>query len=165
MDRAHSVVLHSVAEIPLIGISVQTYVIYRCNRWGVYVRWLERVSGPYPGPRGVSSWWRLILEGNIEQIGPRAKDNCPVDIAEAIETGHCIRALPEHLMEAMIEEHLVGGRQHEKAEALGIDPKTFWSRCQNAYERLLGMMNDIAVGIPLEQQTQQMGRPAKERPQ
>lgn len=147
----------------LPGISLNTYVVWRCNRWGVYVRWLERVSGPSPGPRYVESWWRLILDGNVQHSGLRGKDNCPVDMAEAVETGKCIRALPEHLMDAMIEEHLIGGRQADKAKALDIDPKTFWSRCQNAYERLLGLMNDIAAGIPLEQQTQRLGRPAKER--
>jgi hypothetical protein len=132
------------------GLSIQTYVIFRCNRWGTYVRWLSRTGIASVEPKNVASWWGpIVLEGNVEQLGITARDVCPVNIQEARETGRCVMALPDALKLTLIQEHCVRGKQQEKADAMGIDRVTFWRRCQRAYDRLLGLMNDAAAGLPV----------------
>lgn len=126
-----------------------THVIYRCNRYGTYIRWMNHGSVRSAGPKPVRSQWGSIMQGRVEQIGGPV-ESCPVDSTEATETGRCILALPKDLRDAIIEEHVVGGTQQQKADALGIDRTTFWRRCQAAYPKLLELMNLAAAGLPLE---------------
>lgn len=126
-----------------------THVIYRCNRYGTYIRWLNHVSVRQSGPKPVRSQWGSIMQGRIEQIGGPV-ELCPVSAEEAMQTGLCIMALPKELREAIVEEHVVGGTQQQKADHLQIDRTTFWRRCQAAYPKLLELMNLAAAGLPLD---------------
>lgn len=146
-------------SIPLV--SMQTYVIARCARWGTYVRWLQWSRVMVGRPRGVVSWWgKLVLDGNIEQI-MLVREPAPVSVPEALETGNCIMALPAHLRDAVVEEHGAGGKQWEKAEALGIDVSTLLRRLDTAYPLLLELFNLAAAGLPLECNYRGPGRPRR----
>lgn len=92
-----------------------------------------------------------MLDGNVEQIGIESvRDICAVDVGEARETRRCIDALDKPLRLAMIQEHVIRGKQQQKAYALGIDRTTYWRRCERAYVLLLGCFNDVAAEIDLE---------------
>lgn len=132
-------------SIPLV--SMHTYVVLRCWRWGTYVRWLSRVGVGSVEPRKVVSWWgKIVLEGNVEQLAI-AREPAPVNIPEAIETGKCVMLLREPLRDAIIQEHAFRGTQTEKAKALKIDRSTHYRRCEAAYVELLGLFNDAAAGL------------------
>lgn len=126
------------------------YVIQRCNRWGTYALWHRNTGMRETKPKPMRSWWGpIVLDGNVEQLGRDARDVCPVDIAEALETGKCVLALPPHLRLAVTAEHTHSGTQEQKAQALGISRTTYWRRCQEAYTLLLGIMNDVAAQAPI----------------
>lgn len=137
--------------VTLPNVQPLTYVMYRCNRYGTYLRWLQRGSVRSHGPQQVRSQWGNIMQGRVEQIMAPAGDACPVNAAEALETGRCIAALPEDMREAIIQEHVIGGTQQKKADALGVDRTTLWRRCERAYPRLLELMNLAAAGLPLDE--------------
>lgn len=127
-----------------------SYVIFRCNRWGTYRRWLAAAGVRASKPKNVKSWWGPIVQDrNVAQDWRDPRDICPVDIPEALETQRCIDALPASLKEVMLQEHVVRGTQAEKAHALRIDRVTFWRRCQRAYGLLLGLFNDAGADLPL----------------
>jgi predicted DNA-binding protein (UPF0251 family) len=44
-------------------------------------------------------------------------------------------------------EHCISAKQEKKAELLQISRTTYWRRCQEAYTRLMGLMNDVAAGL------------------
>jgi DNA-directed RNA polymerase specialized sigma24 family protein len=136
--------------VTLPSVLPLTHVIWRCNRYGAYIRWLNRGSLRVYGPQQVRSAWGAVMQGKVQQNGAPAGDSCPVNAAEALETGRCIAALPDEMREAIIQEHVIGGTQQEKADYLKIDRTTFWRRCERAYPRLLEMMNLAAAGLPLE---------------
>lgn len=137
--------------VALPAVLPLTHVIYRCNRYGAYVRWLKRGALRAVGPQEVSSIMGRILDGNVQHVGSTAGiEVCPVDIQEAGETRRCIMALPEELRDAIIEEHVIGGTQQQKAEALSIDRTTLWRRCERAYPLLLELMNLSAAGLPFD---------------
>lgn len=134
----------------LPGVSLHTYVIFRCDRWGTYMRWLNKVSLGQLKPQYVKSWWGpMILDRNVERIaivrepGPEG-----VDEREAIETGTCVIALEEDLRDALIEVHVNRGTWQQQCQALGgIDRTTLWRRKERAYAELLGLFNDVAAGL------------------
>ena len=140
------------------------YIIMRCNRWGWYMRWLSR-GGADPGPRRLCSWWHKLitvrlLQGHNEQ---EVRDACPVDVEEARETSLCVNALPDYLRDVIVEEYAVGGSAEQKAEALGIKPKSFRDRREHAHVLLLGLFNDAAAGVPLHVPERTRGRPPLSR--
>lgn len=144
------------------NVPPQTYVIGRCFRWGTYVRWLHWSGVVVFRPKSVISWWgKFVLDPNVEKL-MIARDPAPVSIPEAIETGNCVMALPEHLRAAVSEEYAARGKQYEKARALGIDVDTLQIRLQTAYPLLLELFNCAAAGLPLECSYRGPGRPRKE---
>jgi len=96
-------------------------------------------------PRPVHSWWAIILSGRVQQDWRDPRDMCPVNAQEAIETGIAVMRLPPSLREVMIQEHVVGGTQQQKADGLQIDPKTFYRRCHRSYALLIDIMQDVAM--------------------
>jgi hypothetical protein len=150
------------AEIAIPGVSLNTYVIGRCNRWGSYIRWLD-YSGVFgSGPKPIRSWWGpVVLDKNVAQGWRDPRENCPVDAQEVLETDKAVRRLPEELSTLMMVEHVVRVRfrdekgrvkhrepsQQEKADMCEISRTTYWRRCNDAYGQLLGLMNDISAGI------------------
>lgn len=142
------------------GIPTHTYVMYRCNRWGTYTKWLRRAGIVNVTPKSVVSWWgKIVLDGNVANTSIGARDVCPVNATEAIETGRCVMALPEHLMLTMVEEHCEIGTQEDKAAALDIDARAFRYRKDAAYALLLELFNLAAAGLPLIVEYQAPGRP------
>lgn len=137
-----------------------TYVIMRLVRWSRYVRWLHR-GGTDPRPAHLRSWWGKLVQAKNPrpEIGPAVADVCPVDVAEALETWKCVKALPEHLYETMVEEYLIGGTQQQKAEALAVDVRTVLRRREQAHTLLLGLFNDVAAGIEPVCEVSKLGRP------
>lgn len=143
------------------------YVILRLNRWGIWVRWRANPGGVSdPMPARVKSWWfKLVMVGKIEQIDRSPRAVCEVDVLEAEETQRCIMALPDHLRDTIVEEYAVGGTADQKAQALGIDTRTFRHRRCVAHVELLGYFNDIAVGIvPAKREAARNARPPIARP-
>lgn len=137
-----------------------TYVIMRLVRWSRYVRWLHR-GGTDPRPAHLRSWWGKLVQAKNPrpEIGPAVADVCPVDVAEALETWKCVKALPEHLYETMVEEYLIGGSSVQISDALGIDTSTLWRRRNLAHSLLLGLFNDVAAGIEPVCEAPKVGRP------
>lgn len=130
----------------------QTYVVFRCNRWGYFERWKANAGVTSSKPVEVESSWGAILEGNVEQLDlVSSRDLCPVDMTEALETRACVAKLPIHLQLAVWKEHVVSGKtRKEKAYAIGIEPESFARRLTTAYGLLLGMFNDVAAGLKPE---------------
>lgn len=128
------------------------YVILRCNRWGAWVRWRANPGGlSDPTPARVRSWWfQVVMVDKVQQLENTGRRGlCPVDMLEAEETHRCIDALPDHLRDTIVEEYAVGGSAYQKAEALGIDTRTFRHRRCLAHVELLGLFNDAACGVRL----------------
>ena len=142
------------------------YVILRCNRWGLYVRWLANPGGVSdPRPQRVQSWWfKLVMVGKVQQVVSLGRRRCPVDILEAEETGRCVSALPTYLKDAIVEEYVVGGTAQQKASALGIEQRAFRHRRGVAHGELLGLFNDAAVGLPLVCTPAPRMQPPRSRP-
>lgn len=130
-----------------------SYVIFRCNRWGTYRRWVSQAGSSDAKPKHVRSWWGPVIQDrNTPQDWRDPRDVCPVDIPEAMETQSCIDALPKSLRDILLQEHVMRGTQAQKAHALGIDRVTFWRRCQRAYVILLGSFNDAGAGLPITEE-------------
>lgn len=112
----------------------------RCVRWGVFERWCVKVRiGPASSPSEVNSWWaKIVLEGNVEQIGIEStRGVCPVNLEEAVETRRCVSLLDPHLRNVVWQEHVRSGRrQRDKAWTLGITTRTFRHRLDVAYPLL-----------------------------
>jgi hypothetical protein len=138
-----------------------TYVIVRCNRWGRYMRWLKSGRSAGLSPRTLESWWGKLMRDRV-QASVSAGDShgtCPVDSDEAAETTRCVMALPQHLRDTVIEDYVHLGSQEQKAEALGIQPRMFRYRRNEAHVVLLELFNLAAAGLPLE-----VGVPKRSRP-
>jgi hypothetical protein len=146
------------------GQAHQTYVIFRCTRWGLATRWLSRVGIANPVPGDMFSWWGpTVLNGNVEQLGLESmRDVCPWNLDEARETGLCVNALPGHLSAAVEEEYLKLGDRDVKAYRLGIDARSMRRRLSLAHTLLLDLFNAAAAGLPLECNYRGPGRPGKE---
>ena len=132
------------------GLTLNTYVVMRCYRWGVWVRWKDSQNVACPKPKQVISWWgKTIMDGNVEQVGIAKTPDaiCPVDTEEAQETHACVFRLPDELKEAMIQEYVIGGTQQQKARACAVDRTTFWRRCERAHVLLLELMNLAAADL------------------
>ena len=132
------------------NVAFQTYVIFRCNRWGTYERWFESAGIRESKPKAVRSWWgQVVLNANVAQDWFDPRDICPVDILEALETRACVRSLPPMLRDVIVQEHVMHGTQQQKAETLKISRTTFWRHCQRAYVLLLGRFNDAGAGLDI----------------
>jgi hypothetical protein len=130
------------------NIAFNTYIIYRCNRWGTYERWYEGSGIRESKPKRVRSWWGpVVLDGNVKQDWRDPRDICPVDIAEALETRASVYGLPYLLRDVLIQEHVKVSTQEQKAVALKFSRTTFWRYRELAYARLLGRLNDAAIGL------------------
>jgi len=142
------------------------YVILRCIRWGKYVDWMANPGGiSDPRPELVRSWWfKVVMVDKVQQGTAQGRRLCPVDILEAIETQRCVKALPAHLRDTLVEEYVIGGTAEEKAQALGIEPRAFRHRRGVAHVELLGLFNDIACGVDLAAPGPTTGRPPVPRP-
>lgn len=143
------------------NVAFQTYVILRCNRWGLTMRWITRLGVTDPRPFPVSSWWGpIVLDGNVEQLGiDSVRDVCPWNPQEAEETLKCVEALPEYLRDTLVEQYVKRGTQAEKAARLGIEPRAFRRRLSIAHGYLLDLFQAAAVGLPLEIDYRAPGRP------
>lgn len=141
-----------------------TYVILRCNRLGVYVRWLDRSGGVSPVPGVPVSSWGLLMRAHVQQSAGGGESCCPVDIAESQETLRCFRALPEHLFETVLQEYIIGGDCGQKCRALGIERTTLWRRLDQAHVALLELFNLAAAGLPLVLARPLVGRPPVRAP-
>lgn len=139
----------------------QTYVMLRCNRWGLTQRWVTRVGVTDPRPFPMTSWWGpIVLDGNVEQLGiDSVRDVCPWDLDEAAETARCVMELPEYLRDTLVEEHVKRGTKIEKAARLGIESRAYRKRLTVAYTLLLDLFQAAAVGLPLEIDYRAPGRP------
>ncbi len=128
------------------------YAVQRCNRWGRFERWRIKLRGGSlsSAPAEVDSWWgQMVLDGNVEQQGfDSLRDQCPVDIEEALDTRRCVDALPWRLNETVWQEHVRAARgQREKAWTLGVDRRAYRRRLALAYPMLLKFMDDVAAGL------------------
>lgn len=144
--------------------ALQTYVIFRCTRWGLTMRWLQRAGVTNPVPRDMTSWWGpIVLDGNVEQVGIESvRDVCPWNLEEAQETQRCVNALPGHLWSTVTEEYVKIGNRELKAARLGIDARTRRRRLNTAHALLLDLFNAAGAGLPLETNYRGPGRPAQE---
>lgn len=66
-----------------------------------------------------------------------------------IEMDKCVSALPERLKLPIMLEYTRIGTQQQKANRCGCCLRTYINRLDDAYRKLLGLLNDSAAGIPL----------------
>lgn len=139
-----------------------TYVMLRLNRWAVWVRWENSRGVGDPRPRRVVSCMGKLMQARVEQTGEASSAFaalCPVDVQEAVETGRCVRALPEWARRTVVEDYLVGGTAEQKAEALGITDRALRKRRDAVHTMCLELFNLAAAGLELVCAAREATRP------
>jgi hypothetical protein len=152
----------------LPGVSFQEHVIWRLNRWGLFVMWQERKqrvsrvgnSGIHIGrsvttyravmPKHVTSWWGyLILDRNVapNNTWDDRAGMCPVSEEEAGVTAEAVSRLPPDLRDVITLEHICRGTLEKKAEMMGVSRRTYCRMCQRGYTLLLGLILDVEAGL------------------
>lgn len=130
------------------------YVMMRLNRWAIYCVWREDLMTTSPKPRRVTSWLGRLIDGRLgdpDRLPPQIERPCPVDVIEAEETDQAVLGLPDPLRSVVVLEYLTCMGYDAKARAMRPPGcvKTFYNRLTRAHGELLGLMGDVAVGIPV----------------
>ena len=103
-------------------------VVALLARWRVWYH-----AGLCPGPQRVISWWGpMILDRNVAACC-RERPEAVVDPTEAEFTDRAVLRLPSMLRNAVVEEWIREGTQHQKTQALRICRTTFYNRLERAY--------------------------------
>lgn len=134
--------------------ATDTYVMMRLNRWAIYCIWHEDLMTASPKPRHVTSWLGRLIEGRLgdpDKLPPQIERPCPVDVIEAQETDRCVLALPDRLRCVIVLEYLTTMGRDEKIAAMkpAGARMSFYRRLERAHYEILGLMNDVAVGVQL----------------
>ena len=139
-------------ELVLPSVSLNTHVVSRCNRWGVYILYQHRSGAVHNcGPKHVVSWWGPLVQN--PNVASHSRDPhqqgtpAGIDLTEVLETAEAIRRLGEPYRLTVTLEHTARGNQQAKAEFCGVSQPTFSRRLQVSYGFLLGLMNDVAAGL------------------
>lgn len=140
----------------MIGFRNDGYVIERLYRWAIYCLWREALLTSSPKPRRVTSWLGRVIDGRLHDASkaptpPTIQRPCPVDVIEAEETDRCVQALEERLRCVVVLEYLTDMGYEERVAAMrppGAE-RTYYQRRDRAHHLLLGLMLDVAAGVPL----------------
>lgn len=138
----------------MTGFRNDTYVMARLQRWAIYCIWHENLMTTSPKPRRVTSWLGRIISGRLgdpDNLPAVIQRPCPVDVIEAQETERAVLALPERLRSVIVLEYLTNMGYLDKAKAMKPPGafKSFYRRLERAHYELLGLMNDVAAGVPM----------------
>jgi hypothetical protein len=73
----------------------------------------------------------------------------PLNDIECCETDKAICGLPKLLIDTVVEYYTRVGTADMTAKRLGVSKKTLFLRIDQAHQRIMGNLNDIAAGIAI----------------
>jgi hypothetical protein len=125
---------------------VLTYVDARLNEWALW----KAGARVCTGGAVTSNAYTWIGAGGRGDNAPPPLSYVPLDELACAETDRCVCALEPLLRQVVEEFYCRLGTTDMAAARCGCSRMTLWRRLDNAHNRLLGFMNDVAAGLEVK---------------